>query len=233
MFSDVKAVIFDLDGTLYNFKWMPLRLIWSLPTDFFRIKADRDVRRKLKGCDYGTPDAYKAEYSRRMSKMLNFKQEDALNWYSNRYMGTMCFLLKRYYSKRQKLAEVFEELHKRGIKIAVFSDYPRVRQRIRALDFSDETISQISGIYSAEDFGSQKPAVRPFLEIAQHLEVEPEKCLVIGDRDDTDGDGARQTNMEFIQIETHKTKIKEANHPVWSWEDFATWVLDGMEPLED
>ena len=39
MFSDVKAVIFDLDGTLYNFKWMPLRLIWSLPTDFFRIKA--------------------------------------------------------------------------------------------------------------------------------------------------------------------------------------------------
>lgn len=233
MFSDVKAVIFDLDGTLYNFKWMPLRLIWSLPTDFFRIKADREVRKKLKGCDYGTPDAYKAEYSRRMSKMLNFKQDDALNWYSNRYMGTMCFLLKRYYSKRPELAEVFEELHKRGIKIAVFSDYPRVRQRIRALDFSDETISQISGIYSAEDFGSQKPAIRPFLEIAQHLEVEPEKCLVIGDRDDTDGDGARQTNMEFIQIETHKTKIKEANHPVWSWEDFATWVLDGMEPLED
>ena len=74
MFSDVKAVIFDLDGTLYNFKWMPLRLIWSLPTDFFRIKADRDVRRKLKGCDYGTPDAYKAEYSRRMSKMLNFNE---------------------------------------------------------------------------------------------------------------------------------------------------------------
>ncbi len=233
MFSDVKAVIFDLDGTLYNFKWLPLRLIWALPNDFLRIKADRDVRKKLKGSDFGTPEAYKEEYSIRMSKLLNFKKADALNWYSNRYMGTMCFLLNRYYSCRPKLAEVFEELHKRGIKIAVFSDYPRVRQRIRALDFSDETISQISGIYSAEDFGSQKPAIRPFLEIAQHLEVEPEKCLVIGDRDDTDGDGARATNMEFIQIETHKTKIKETNHPVWSWEDFATWVLDGMEPLED
>ena len=124
-------------------------------------------------------------------------------------------------------------LQKKGIKIAVFSDYPRVKQRIRALDFSDETISQISGIYSAEDFGSQKPATRPFLEIAQNLGVKPENCLVVGDRDDTDGDGARNTNMEFIQIETHKTKVKHPNHPVWSWDDFATWVLEGMEPLQD
>ena len=233
MFSDVKAVIFDLDGTLYNFKWLPLRLIWALPNDFLRIKADRDVRKKLKDSDFGTPEAYKEEYSKKMSKLLNFKKHDALNWYSNRYMGTMCFLLNRYYSCRPRLAEVFSELHKKGIKIAVFSDYPRVKQRIRALDFSDETISQISGIYSAEDFGSQKPAIRPFLEIAEHLEVKPENCLVIGDRDDTDGDGARNTNMEFIQIETHKTKVKHPNHPVWSWDDFATWVLEGMEPLQD
>ena len=37
MLSDIKAVIFDLDGTLYNFKWLPLRLMWSLPTDVLRI----------------------------------------------------------------------------------------------------------------------------------------------------------------------------------------------------
>ena len=179
MFSDVKAVIFDLDGTLYNFKWLPIRLIWALPNDLFRIKADRDVRKKLKGSDFGTPEAYKEEYSKKMSKLLNCKKHEALNWYSNRYMGTMCFLLNRYYSCRPRLAEVFSELHKKGIKIAVFSDYPRVKQRIRALDFSDETISQISGIYSAEDFGSQKPAIRPFLEIAKQLEVKPENCVPI------------------------------------------------------
>lgn len=233
MLSDIKAVIFDLDGTLYNFKWLPLRLMWSLPTDVLRIKADREVRKKLKGCDLATPEAYLAEYGRLMAEKTDFKSHDALNWYANRYMGTMCFLLKRYYSQRPQLEEVFTHLQQKGIKIAVFSDYPRVRQRIRALDFSDKTMATISGIYSAEDFGSQKPAPRPFLEIASQLGVKPEQCLVVGDRDDTDGDGARETGMEFIQIETHKTKIVEANHPVWAWEDFAQWVLEGMEPLEN
>lgn len=233
MFSDIKAIIFDLDGTLYNFKWLPFRLMWSLPTDILRIKADRTVRKSLKGCDFATPEAYLAEYAQRMAKKTDFKSQDALNWYTNRYMGTMCFLLKRYYSQRPQLAEVFARLHQQKIKIAVFSDYPRVHQRIRALDFSDETMTTISGIFSAQDFGSQKPAPRPFLEIAANLGVTPNQCLVVGDRDDTDGTGARATGMNFIQIETHKTKIIEAHHPVWSWEDFAKWVLEGMEPLED
>ena len=233
MFSDIKAIIFDLDGTLYNFKWLPFRLMWSLPTDILRIKADRRVRKSLKGCDFATPEAYLAEYAQRMAEKTDFKSQDALNWYINRYMGTMCFLLKRYYSQRAQLAEVFARLHQQKIKIAVFSDYPRVHQRIRALDFSDETMTTISGIFSAQDFGSQKPAPRPFLEIAANLGVTPNQCLVVGDRDDTDGAGARETGMGFIQIETHKTKIIEANHPVWSWEDFAQWVLEGMEPLED
>jgi len=233
MFSNVKAIIFDLDGTLYNFKWLPLRLIWSLPTDIFRISADRKVRKSLKGEDFGTPEAYKDEYARRMAHHTKLKKQDALNWYSNKYMGTMCFLLKRYYPPRPRLKEVFQAIHDKGVKIAIFSDYPRVKQRIKALDFLPETIELISGSYSAEDFGSQKPAERPFLEIAKNLAVKPEECLVVGDRDDTDGNGARKTNMEFIQIETHKTKVLEPNHPVWSWDDFATWVLEGMETLDD
>lgn len=233
MFDNIKAVVFDLDGTLYNFKGLPLRLMWALPTDFSRIANDRSIRKKLKGCDFGTPEAYKEEYAKRMAKKTALKPADALNWYSNRYIGTMCFLLKKYYSARPQLTEVFQMLHSKGIKIAVFSDYPRVKQRVRALDFSDEAMESISGIYSAEDFGSQKPALRPFMEIAQQLGVIPESCLVVGDRDDTDGDGARKAGMSFIQIETHKTKVLEPNHPVWSWEDFAAWVLGGMDPLED
>lgn len=233
MLSDIKAVIFDLDGTLYNFKWLPLRLMWSLPADIARIRADRSVRTTLRGCDFATPEAYLEEYGRRMAEKTDFKSHDALNWYANRYMGTMCLLLKRHYSQRPQLERVFDRLHQRGLKIAIFSDYPRVRQRIRALDFSDKTLSTISGIFSAEDFGSQKPAPRPFLEIAASLGVQPEQCLVVGDRDDTDGAGARKTGMEFIQIETHKTKVIEARHPVWAWEDFVRWVLEGMEPLED
>lgn len=233
MLSNIKAVIFDLDGTLYDSRWLPVRLIWALAMDVFRVKADRDVRNKLKGIDFGSPEAYKAEYSRLVAKRTNLKPKDALNWYSNRYVGTMSYLLKRYYPSRPHAAEVFADLHGKGIKLAVFSDYPRIHQRMRALDFTNETLAMISGEYSAEDFGAQKPSPRPFLEIARQLGVLPEECLVVGDRDDTDGEGARKSGMQFVQIETHKTKVIEPNHPVWSWNDFSEWVLSGMEPLQD
>ena len=49
MFSDIKAVIFDLDGTLYNFRGLPFRLVKALPLDFFLIRADRQIRRGFKG----------------------------------------------------------------------------------------------------------------------------------------------------------------------------------------
>ena len=48
MFSNIKAVIFDLDGTLYDFKDLPKRLIWAMPTHALRLGADRKIRKSLK-----------------------------------------------------------------------------------------------------------------------------------------------------------------------------------------
>ena len=76
----IKAVIFDLDGTLYNFKGLPFRLVKALPLDFFLIKADRQIRRGFKGCDFGSSQAYKIEYGKQMSHHCRFNPEDALNW---------------------------------------------------------------------------------------------------------------------------------------------------------
>lgn len=229
MISNIKAIIFDLDNTLYDNKSLPFRLIISLPTDIFRIAADRKVRKSLKGMDFKTPEKYKEEYSKMMSHHANIRPKDALNWYSNRYMGTMSFLLKKYYPVRPKVHEVISYLNKNKIKISIFSDYPRVKQRIKALDFSCEEVESIDGIYSAEDFGSQKPAVRPFLEIAKQMKENPKNILVVGDRDDTDGEGARLAGMPFIQIATHKTKVIDENHPVWTWAEFCNWVFSGMK----
>ena len=67
------------------------------------------------------------------------------------------------------------------------------------------------------------------MEIAQNLKVNPQNILVVGDRDDTDGEGARLAGMNYIQIATHKTKVIDPNHPVWSWTKFAEWVLNGMK----
>ena len=54
MASSVKAIIFDFDGTLYDFTLIPIRLILREPYHMFRIRADRVIRKQLRGMDFGT-----------------------------------------------------------------------------------------------------------------------------------------------------------------------------------
>ena len=169
----------------------------------------------------------------RVSNTVNISQEEARKWYFDVYIPTMSRVLRKKYSARSQANEVIETLNKNNVKIAIFSDYPDVEQKMKDIKLSQKTIDSVDGIYSAQDFGSLKPAPRPFLQIAKDLQVEPCNCLVVGDRDDTDGEGARKAGMEFIQIKTHKTKVKVPNHPLWTWQDFATWVLQGMNPIQD
>jgi HAD superfamily hydrolase (TIGR01509 family) len=46
-----------------------------------------------------------------------------------------------------------------------------------------------------------KPAPDAFLIAARTLGVQPDECLIIGDRQDADGEAARAANMAFELIE--------------------------------
>jgi len=99
-------------------------------------------------------------------------------------------------------------------KIAVYSDYPFLKERIEAMGL-------IPGpkifLYGPESFGAQKPAARPFLRIAEDFGVAPEEVLVIGDREDTDGLGAFKAGMRFFCLETGRKRyfrLDPYRHPV-------------------
>ena len=90
-----------------------------------------------------------------------------------------------------------------------------------AVGMDQELVSFFSRIYSTQEFGCLKPAKRAFDEIAKAMAVPPENCLVVGDRADTDGEGARNSGMQFIQI-SDKNKKKES--PAISWKEFTEWA---------
>ena len=216
------AIIFDLDGTLYDFRNVVRHLILNSPLDMFRMKADRNVRKQMKGCDLGSEPQFYAEYAKKMSACTKKSGDYILNWFLESYTKKqMVSVLKRHYSLRADAETLLKKLYSLNVRLAVFSDYPAVKERLGALGMSAETMSLLSGMYCAQQFGSLKPAPRPFVCIAQELGVEPSRCLVVGDRDDTDGEGARRAGMPFIQIKSHKTKVIDNNHPIMSWEEFA------------
>lgn len=224
MAEKINSIIFDFDGTLYDFKGLPVHLLLSHPADALTIASERLIRRKLAGQDFLTREIFFKNYISLLRERTGWSEEGLNNWYFQRYLPSMVTNLKKYYEAREGTNELFRFLLANNISYSVFSDYDFVPQRMRAIGISDECIAGCVKICSSIDFGTLKPSPRSFMEIVRMMNTTPEKCLVVGDRDDTDGDGARKCNLNFLQIKTHRTKVKDKNHPVMKWEDFLDYI---------
>ncbi len=216
------AVIFDFDGTLYDFRGLPQRLVMGSPLNMFKMSAERKARRILKGQDLGCEAAYDKAFAEEMVKHrflgLGVSTERILRWYKRFYLSHMVRVLRRHYEAREGVAELFSRLKSAGKKIAVLSDYPMVRERMKAIGLADVPVDILA---AASDYGALKPAVRPMCDIAEKLNVSQGRCLVVGDRRDTDGEAARRAGMPFVQIRTHKNGDESG---VVCWAEFASAI---------
>ncbi|MDR3173945.1 MAG: HAD family hydrolase, partial [Treponema sp.] len=205
------ALIFDLDGTLYDTRGFARRLVLARPGDGLLMLAERGIRKRFAGADYLSAGAYYGEFFFRMSRAAGRSAEGLRNWYFDRYIPLMCGVLKKHYRPRPGAVELFAGLTQRAFPFAVYSDYPRTAERLSSLGLEQALGGKL---YGPEDFGAQKPAPRPFLSIARDMGVPPDRTLVIGDRDDTDGAGAAAAGMAYIGI----TNSKRGASPSVRWE---------------
>ena len=205
LLHNIKGIIFDFDGTLFDNVKIPIRLITAYPPDLFRLRNERLIRKQFTGSDYSTPDEFYKAFFKAMGKACLRSPEKMRSWYFNKYMPRMVRVLKKHYKPRPGVQSVLENMSSLtgNRKIAVYSDYPFLRQRMEALELNP---GQDILLYGPESFGAQKPAVRPFLQIARDLGVKPEEVLVIGDREETDGFGAFRAGMRFFCLETGRRR---------------------------
>lgn len=222
--KNIKAVIFDFDGTLYDNYKIAKNLIISHPFDLMKIKADRDIRKILKGKFFGDSQNFFNEYYKLLSEKTGLSIKAAETWYQNKYIESMIKILQKKYCCQPGASDLFNFLDNSGIKTAVFSDYNKVPQRMEAVGLSSKICSNL---YSSVELGGLKPAAEPFLKIAGDLQVEPSQILVVGDRDDTDGQGARNCGMQFVQLKITGTKIKaeDVDHPLLSWKELCDFLM--------
>ena len=209
---NIRALVLDFDGTLYDYALLHLRLVRAWPGDLPRIWAERKTRRSFAGSDYGSAEAYYGEFFARMGALCRCPADAARDWFFSRYMPRMIRVLKRYYTLRPGVRELFRFLEgedgdrpgkgtaggKIPAGIAIYSDYPCLRERLGALGFSPGPRVRL---YGPESFGAQKPAPGPFRAIAGEMGVSPGETLVIGDREDTDGAGALAAGMSFFRLD--------------------------------
>ena len=189
--SIYKAIIFDLDGTLYDKSGLARRLVMSqfLKGGLWMLKREREVRKELRGRHYESEDAFYEAFFSRFPR-----PESARRWYFETYMPDMVRILRSHYRVASWVETIVEELRPHASKLVVFSDYGFVREKLQAIGFK---LDWADALFDAPALGGLKPCKESFEGVCREIDAQPCECLMVGDREDTDGDGARSVGMAF------------------------------------
>jgi HAD superfamily hydrolase (TIGR01549 family) len=193
------AWLVDLDGTLYHAlpvkAAMALELLvagWRVVPTLRRFREEHElVRRAL----IAGHDPYRAQIARTAAALGRepaHVERDVAEWMQSRPSRWLRLF------RRRALIEEIRAFRERGGKTAVVSDYPA---RVKLGGLGAEALFDVV-VASGEPDGPKrlKPDPEGYLRAAERLGVAPRRCLVVGDRDDADGEAARAADMAFRRI---------------------------------
>ncbi len=197
-----RAVVFDLDGTLYDNKGLPLKLVLADIPNMWVLGAERKARKLIKGADYGdAAGVYDALFAKMAEVKRSLTVEKARRWYQDKYMPLQVTLLHMYFAPRPLVIELLEAIKARGLKCVLYSDYGHEVEKIQALGI-DPTYFDV--IVSAAKMGGLKPSARSMERLMELCGLEAATTLYVGDREDTDGESAHAVQMDFLNVKKPK-----------------------------
>lgn len=192
MLEGIKAVAFDIDGTLYSDMALYVRIVpYFLSHLSFYTKFNK-VRKILHRT---APLADFYEYQARLlADMLHVSSQEAKAMIQQiSYDG-----MKHYFKKIRTYPYVFEcikRMKESGLKIGILSDFPPDQKGdiwgIR--DLCDVCIG-------SEESGALKPSLYPYGILAMKLGVKPEEILYVGNSLKYDVRGSKNAGMKSAYL---------------------------------
>jgi phosphoglycolate phosphatase/putative hydrolase of the HAD superfamily len=200
--SAMRAMLFDLDGTLYH--QMPLRALMALELglqpwtrmaprkvrELWRtLRTFRTVREELRAhrpADGPLGDIQYAAVAARLSVAESHVRAVVAEWIFERPLKYLPL------ARRRDADRAFSSLHNLGISIGVFSDYP-VEDKLLALGLRQYVSLTLCATDS--DVNAFKPHPRGFLRACERWGLPPSEVLYVGDRVEVDAAGAAAAGM--------------------------------------
>lgn len=194
---DTKIVVFDLDGTLYSKHGMVKHMMLSALLEWRMMCIERKTRKQLRGVWKGDKESFYQMYFATMAQGHLFTEDYAKWWYETRYMPLMVKVIKKWYKPVEWLLPFVQDCRKLGVRLVVLSDYGHTKEKIQALGLDE---SLFDWVVSAPELGGLKPAPELMARVAATMGVLPKQCLLVGDREDTDGELAKSVNAPFYLV---------------------------------
>jgi len=198
--GEIKAVAFDIDGTLYRESEFNLMIAGHFLRHIVFFSHFGLVRKALRKKDY-YPDFVKTQ-SEMMAKSLHCSPEQALKKMDKIvYSG-----LVKYFEEIKPcdgVKELIEKLKAKGLKVALLSDFP------------PEQKGDIWGLkqycdfcLGSEDIGALKPSKYVFTALQEKLDVPAEEILYIGNNYKYDVIGPKSAGMKAAWFVSSKRHLK-------------------------
>ena len=203
--SRIDAIVLDVDGTLYRLgpvrRQMALRLAGACVTQPLRtrraVRVIRAFRANLETIRAGLPEDadHPAQQLQRTVEQTGMPKELVESLIEEWMFERPLALIGGY--PRKGLHRFLGRALQYGIRLGAFSEYPS-EGKLECLGVRDP----FSVVVSSCDPQVRrfKPDPAGFLHAARRLGSNPETTLVIGDRDDADGAGARAAGMRYLGI---------------------------------
>ena len=170
MLEQIKAVIFDLDGTLVDSMW-----VWTAIDDEFLGKygltQPENFHEGMEGNSYSETAAYFLELFPNLPHTLEELMEE---WYGMAYEKYANELILK-----KGAFDFLQEVHQRGIKLGIATS--NKRELAEAVLRSTKVLPLFDSIWTSCEAKAGKPAPDVYLRVAQSLQVEPKRCLVFED----------------------------------------------------
>jgi HAD superfamily hydrolase (TIGR01549 family) len=193
--EQIQTIIFDLDGTLYPMtkRFKPLFALFSLPHPL-RLPKYMKLRDKFRGEARESGDAIMGEINVAIEN--EFGISSGSDWQEREFYPAFFSALKTQ-PKRPGVNKLLAELKEKGYRLVVLSDFGKVRERLSALSIDTAPFELL---LSSEELGGFKPNKLPFEKTVEKLGLPVESILMVGDRDETDGEGAEKVGMPFLKV---------------------------------
>lgn len=201
----LKAVLLDVDGTLYL--QAPLRRRMALGLALYGLSAPREGARaavllqrfrvhrerlrdglyeeaSLEALQYETPARAAGVPPEELRALV-------VDWIERRPLPHLKAC------GRPGVAAFLEACRGKGLRLGVLSDYP-TRAKVEALGLSRYIDLHLCS--TDPEINAFKPSPAGLLEACRRWGIEPGQLLYVGDRTDTDGEAARAAGSRFVQV---------------------------------
>jgi putative hydrolase of the HAD superfamily len=191
----IRAIVFDLDNTLTDFMRMKESAIQAAMDGMIDagLSMNRDeLRARI--------DAIYKEQGLEFQRVFDELLETEFGQIDPRILASGIVAYRRARESTLVLYPHVQmtllELAKRGIRIGVVSDAPRLQVWLRLCSLSLQHV--FDAVVTFDDTGERKPGPAPFREVLGRLGVEPHEALMVGDWAERDVVGGKSLGMKTV-----------------------------------